>query len=116
MTLNRGLAFLISMIMLVGMLPVSALAADPAGDGVSMEAEVSDPCADGHDYKETVTKPATETDEGEVTYTCTRCGDEYKEAIPKLEKEADKQDDSRKEEDKKADDKKEDKKASSVFI
>ena len=116
MTLNRGLAFLISMIMLVGMLPVSALAADPAGDRVSMEAEVSDPCADGHDYKETVTKPATETDEGEVTYTCTRCGDEYKEAIPKLEKEADKQDDSRKEEDKKAEDKKEDKKASSCKV
>ncbi len=104
------------MIMLVGMLPVSALAADSAGDGVSMEAEVSDPCADGHDYKETVTRPATETDEGEVTYTCTRCGDEYKEAIPKLEKEADKQDDSKKEEDKKAEDKKEDKKVSSCKV
>ena len=90
MKFNRALAFLISMTMLVGVQPVSALAAENAGDGITTGiVEVSDPCAEGHDYEKKVTKPATETAEGQVTYTCTRCGDEYEEAIPRLEKKTD---------------------------
>lgn len=90
MKFNRALAFLISMTMLVGVQPVSALAAENAGDEITTGiVEVSDPCAEGHDYEKKVTKPATETAEGQVTYTCTRCGDEYEEAIPRLEKKTD---------------------------
>ena len=43
MKLNRALAFLISMTMLIGVLPVSAMAADYAGDGITMDMEVGDP-------------------------------------------------------------------------
>ena len=35
-----------------------------------------------HVYEETVTVPATNTSEGLMTYTCTKCGDSYSEAIP----------------------------------
>lgn len=41
----------------------------------------------GHDYASSVTKEPTETEEGVRTYTCSRCGDTYSEAIPKLEPE-----------------------------
>ena len=36
----------------------------------------------GHDYTSKVTKEPTTTEEGERTYTCTRCGDSYTETIP----------------------------------
>jgi len=39
----------------------------------------------GHDYISEVTKPATTVEEGVRTYTCTRCGDTYTEAIPRVE-------------------------------
>ncbi len=38
--------------------------------------------AAGHDYSASVTKEATCAEEGIETYTCTRCGDSYTEAIP----------------------------------
>ena len=42
--------------------------------------------ATGHNWdKGTVTKEATETSEGEMTFTCTVCGAKKTEAIPKLE-------------------------------
>ena len=37
----------------------------------------------GHDYRSEITKPATETEDGVKTFTCTRCGDTYTEIIPK---------------------------------
>lgn len=37
----------------------------------------------GHDYRSEITKPATETEDGVRTFTCTRCGDTYTEIIPK---------------------------------
>ena len=37
----------------------------------------------GHDYIGTVTKEPTTAAEGEMTYTCSRCGDTYTELIPK---------------------------------
>ena len=49
MTLNRGLAFLISMIMLVGMLPVRTLAGDPAGGSDTMGGGGGDTRSDGQD-------------------------------------------------------------------
>ena len=36
----------------------------------------------GHDYKDVVTKEPTTSEEGEMTYTCSRCGDSYTEPIP----------------------------------
>ena len=45
---------------------------------------VEDPAA--HDYIGEETVSATETEEGEMTYTCSLCGDSYTEAIPKLER------------------------------
>ncbi|MDE7132399.1 MAG: hypothetical protein K2O65_11460, partial [Lachnospiraceae bacterium] len=36
----------------------------------------------GHDYTGTVTKEPTTSAEGEMTYTCSRCGDTYTEPIP----------------------------------
>ena len=41
----------------------------------------------GHEYTGRVTKEPTVDSEGIRTYTCTRCGDEYTEVIPKLEEE-----------------------------
>ena len=38
----------------------------------------------GHDYKATVTKQPTTTEEGIMTYTCSRCGDSYTQSIAKL--------------------------------
>ena len=38
----------------------------------------------GHQYTDTITRPATAQREGLRTYTCSRCGDSYTEAIPKL--------------------------------
>lgn len=38
----------------------------------------------GHDYAAEVTTPATADQAGVRTYTCTRCGDSYTEAIPAL--------------------------------
>jgi DNA-directed RNA polymerase subunit RPC12/RpoP len=38
----------------------------------------------GHDYKGEVTTPASCTEEGIITYTCSRCGDSYPETISKL--------------------------------
>ena len=38
----------------------------------------------GHDYKGTVTKQSTTTEEGIMTYTCSRCGQSYTESIAKL--------------------------------
>ena len=35
----------------------------------------------GHDYESEVTKEPTETESGERTYTCSRCGDTYTESI-----------------------------------
>ena len=35
----------------------------------------------GHDYAET-TVPATCTENGSVTHTCTRCGNSYTETLP----------------------------------
>lgn len=46
---------------------------------------VEDPAA--HDYIGEETVPATETEEGEMTYTCSRCGDTYTEPIPTLNEE-----------------------------
>ena len=46
---------------------------------------VEDPAA--HDYIGEETVPATETEEGEMTYTCSRCGDTYTEPIPALNEE-----------------------------
>ena len=37
----------------------------------------------GHDYRSEITKPATETEDGVKTFTCTRCGDSYTELIEK---------------------------------
>ena len=38
----------------------------------------------GHDWDNgTITKPATETEDGEITYTCSRCDDTKTEVIPK---------------------------------
>ncbi len=37
-----------------------------------------------HSYSEEVTKEATCEEEGELTYTCSECGDSYTEAIPAL--------------------------------
>lgn len=34
-----------------------------------------------HDYKGVITKPATETEQGIIVYTCTRCGDYYTDVI-----------------------------------
>ncbi|MCM1500061.1 MAG: hypothetical protein NC124_16485, partial [Clostridium sp.] len=42
----------------------------------------------GHDYKGSVTREPTTGSEGERTYTCTRCGDSYKESIPRLPSES----------------------------
>ena len=39
----------------------------------------------GHDYKSEITKPATITETGIETFTCSRCKDEYTKEIPKLE-------------------------------
>ena len=36
----------------------------------------------GHDYSSSVTKEPTETEDGVMTYTCSRCGDTRTEAIP----------------------------------
>ena len=41
----------------------------------------------GHDYKATVTKQPTTTEEGIMTYTCTRCNSSYTESIAKLPEE-----------------------------
>lgn len=38
----------------------------------------------GHSYKETITRQPSVTKEGVKTYTCSRCGDSYTEAIAKL--------------------------------
>ena len=38
----------------------------------------------GHDYKATVTKQPTTTEEGIMTYTCSRCGHSYTQSIAKL--------------------------------
>lgn len=43
------------------------------------------PCE--HDYRGTVTREATYDNEGEMTFTCTICGDIYKESIEKLVRE-----------------------------
>ncbi|MCD7892919.1 MAG: hypothetical protein LUG60_04375 [Erysipelotrichaceae bacterium] len=39
----------------------------------------------GHNYVETITKEATHTESGEVTYTCSNCGDTYVEEIEPLD-------------------------------
>ena len=85
MKLNRALAFLISMTMLIGVLPVSAMAADYAGDGITMDMEVGDPCANGHDYESVITREPTCKKTGIETFTCTVCGDSYDEEIPKTD-------------------------------
>lgn len=41
----------------------------------------------GHDYQSEVTREPTAQQEGERTYTCSRCGDVYTESIPMLEEE-----------------------------
>lgn len=41
--------------------------------------------AAGHEYASKVTKKPTASKEGVRTYTCTRCGDSYTKAIPKLQ-------------------------------
>ena len=89
MKLNRALAFLISMTMLIGVLPVSAMAADYAGDGITMDMEVGDPCANGHDYESVITREPTCKKTGIETFTCTVCGDSYDEEIPKTDHEYD---------------------------
>ena len=38
----------------------------------------------GHDYKATVTKQPTTTEEGIMTYTCTKCGHSYTQPIAKI--------------------------------
>ena len=45
------------------------------------------PATGEHNYEGVVTKQATTTEEGEITYTCTVCGDTYTETIPVLEEE-----------------------------
>ena len=89
MKFNRALAFLISMTMLTGVLPVSAMAADYAGDGITMDMEVGDPCADGHDYESVITREPTCEKTGIETFTCTVCGDSYDEEIPRTDHEYD---------------------------
>ena len=89
MKLNRALAFLISLTMLIGVLPVSAMAADYAGDGITMDMEVGDPCANGHDYESVITREPTCKKTGIETFTCTVCGDSYDEEIPKTDHEYD---------------------------
>ena len=39
----------------------------------------------GHNYEAKITKEATCKENGEITYTCSRCGDSYTEEIQKLE-------------------------------
>ena len=39
----------------------------------------------GHEYTDRITRPATPTQAGERTFTCTRCGDTYTQSIPKLD-------------------------------
>lgn len=89
MKLNRALAFLISMTVLIGVLPVSAVAADYAGDGITMGMEVGDPCANGHDYESVITREPTCEKTGIETFTCSVCGDTYDEEIPKTDHEYD---------------------------
>lgn len=43
-------------------------------------------CGCEHDYSSSVVKEATYEAEGEMSYTCTNCGDSYTEVIAKLEK------------------------------
>lgn len=45
---------------------------------------IADHPALGHDYKGEITQPATATADGVMTYTCTRCGDQYTEMIEKF--------------------------------
>ena len=47
------------------------------------EGEITE--AAGHEYASKVTKKPTALEEGVRTYTCTRCGDSYTKAIPKLQ-------------------------------
>lgn len=42
-------------------------------------------CECAHEYTEEITKPATCSSTGEITYTCSNCGDFYNETIPMLE-------------------------------
>ena len=38
-----------------------------------------------HEYVESITKEPTSTEEGIMTYTCSKCGDSYTKSIPKIE-------------------------------
>lgn len=42
-------------------------------------------CGDNHDYKREVTREASCSTVGEVTYTCSKCGDSYTEEISTTE-------------------------------
>ena len=45
---------------------------------------IADHPALGHDYQGKITRPATATQDGIKTFTCTRCGGSYTETIPKF--------------------------------
>jgi len=62
-----------------------------SGCGITKEVELD---ALGHKYVSKVTKEPTYDEDGVKTYTCTRCSNSYTEAIPKLDRPADTDDDS----------------------
>ena len=52
-------------------------------EAVEVEVAVEVTCP-GHQYESEVTREPTDTEEGEMTYTCTICGDTYTESIDSL--------------------------------
>ena len=66
MFLKRYFAILLSIVLMLSLLPAGVFA------------EEGDPCAEGHDYVPAVTEP-TCTEDGYITYTCSRCEDSYTE-------------------------------------
>ena len=61
----------------------SAVITAVSADQPDVKAECSVTVTD-HSYEAKVTRPATASEEGEMTYTCTHCGDSYTEPIEKL--------------------------------